>query len=192
MAAGAAAFASTIGAGGAAAPESTIGPTLLNGAAAAAMAAVLAYMKKPDTVDDTDSVLQLADLLVRLPPAPSMDPMLRLRPVAAALAQEANLEQSMTVYAGSLVTALLDLARRPTQQPIGATTQFQRAALELEIYFTRVEGLVAPDHDTLPVRTLALARTAIGTRKDADAHVWALQRAAVVLGAIDALLLVGV
>ena len=189
VAAGAAAFASV--AGGAAAPASAVGPTLLNGAAAAALAAVLAYMKKPDTVDDTDSVLQLADLLVRLPPAPSTDPMLRLRPVAAALAQDATLEQSMTVYASSLVPALLDLARRPTE-PINATAQLQRAALELEVYFTRAESLVAPDHDTLPVRALALARTAIGTRKDADASVWALQRAAVVLGAIDALLLAGV
>jgi len=193
VAAGAAAFAQTIGggAGGAAAPASIV-PTVLNLAAVAAMVATLAYMGKTYQVDDTDHVLKIADLLVRLPPAPSTDPMLRLRPVAAALAQDANLEQSMAVYAGSLVPALLDLARRPTQ-PIDGTAQrlFQRTALDIEVYFTRVEGLVAPDHDTPSVRALALARTAIGTRKDANASVWTLQRAAVVLGAIDALLLAG-
>lgn len=191
VAAGAAAFASV--AGGAAAPASAIGPTLLNGAAAAAMAAVFAYMKKPNAADDTDSVLQLADLLVRLPPAPSTDPMMRLRPVAAALAQDAALSQSMEGYTVALVPPLLEMATHPTR-PIDAQKQrlLQHTALEVEIFFTRIEGLVVPDHTTLPVRALALARTAIGTRKDADASVWTLQRAAVVLGAIDALLLAGV
>jgi len=141
--------------------------------------------------DDTADVLKLADLLVNQPTDDTLDPMLRLRPVAAALAQNVAFFQSIKDYATLLVPLLLVMATKPTQQ-IKAPTQrlLQRAALEFEIFFTRIEGLVVPEVAMRPVRALALARTAIGTRKDADENVWALQRAAVVLGAVDALLVV--
>ena len=143
-------------------------------------------------VDDTADVLKLADLLVRQANNGTIDPTLLLRPVAAAFAQDVALSQSMEGYAVALVPPLLEMATHPAREIDTPTRRLlQRAALELEVFFTRVESLVVSDVATRPVRALALARTAIaGTRKDADAHVWVLQRAAVVLGAVDALLLV--
>lgn len=140
--------------------------------------------------DDSEDVLKLADLLVDPTLGSVIDVMLRLEPVAAALAQEEEL--ALPPYIALLVPVLLHLATHPLEQVHETTLSvLQSAALDTEIFFTRVEGLVPtmPGFEALSVRQLALGRTARGTRIDPNTHVWLLQRAAVMAGAIDAVLL---
>lgn len=140
---------------------------------------------------DSEDVLKLADLLVDTTVGVGVDVMLRLEPVAAALAQDVKLVAPL--YAASLVPSLLHLATRPLEQADEATLgRLRRVALDTEVFFTRVEGLVpmVQGVETLSVRQLALGRTAKGTKRvDDNPNVWLLQRAAVVAGAVDAILL---
>ena len=155
-----------------------------------------------DPPDDND-VIKLADMLVDMTRTPNIDLMLRLRPVAAALAQQRpKLAESTARMVDSVVPRLLFLAEQvviahPSEDARAKLLQnLQTGALNLEVFFTRIEVLVpvVPAFQGLSVRRLAVARTAPGqpSRRDADAHVWLLQRAAVALGAIDALLLAGI
>ena len=142
--------------------------------------------------DDSEDVLKLADLLVDTTVGVGVDVMLQLEPVAAALAQDIKVVPPL--YAASLVPSLLNLATHPLEQADeDAMMRLRRVAFDTEVFFTRVEGLVPMGHDgveTLSVRQLALARTGKAPKRvDDNPNVWLLQRAAVVAGAIDAVLL---
>ena len=149
-----------------------------------------------DDNDDTRAVLKLARALVRLDEAVRATSAARaagvasarLRAVAAAAADGA-LARPVAAYARALVPILQTLAS-DVVTPLGSATGalLQRAALDLEVFFTLAETAAGPPTPTPTptARVLALARTASG--RDDDARVWTLQRAAVALGAIDALL----
>ena len=161
----------------------------------ARVSACLSVLEAGDPPDDED-VLRIADQLVRLPEStPGTDPGIRLGAVARALADDdyaSRLEAVCTTVA-SLVPLLLPFASEPTRSLDADTrTAMQRASLDLEVFFTLAEG-AAPSAGSTPVRLLALQRTGPqggdkAQRRDPDVRVWLLQRAAVMAGAMDAVL----
>jgi hypothetical protein len=142
---------------------------------------------------DDDDVLRVADQLVRLPETPSgVDPSIRLGAVARALADDdyASRLEAVCAIVASFVPLLIPFASEPTRTlDTDMRTAMQRAAFDLEIFFTLAEGAAPPLAPGSPVRLLALQRTrsTIG-RRDTDVVVWLLQRAAIVAGALDAVL----
>jgi len=92
------------------------------------------------------------------------------------------------------VPRMLEYATNPALQPDAETrAAMERAALEFELLLTLAEGLV-PSVASLPIRVLALQRTAPqggekAVRRDADPMVWLLQKVAVVAAAVESVLL---
>lgn len=162
----------------------------------ARVSACLPALEAGNPPDDAD-VLLIADQLVRLPEdVPGVDLGIRLGAVAQALADDeyaSRLEAVCTIVA-SLVSRLLPFASEPTRSLDADTrTTMQRAAFDLEVFFTLAEAAAPSAGTTPPVRLMALQRTGPqggdrAQRRDPDVRVWLLQRAAVVAGAVDAVL----
>ncbi len=148
---------------------------------------------------DDDDVLHIADQFVRLPEVTlGVDPGIRLGAVARALAYAdyASRIEAVCGIVASLVPRLLPFASEPVRN-LDADTRvaMQRAAFDLEVFFTLAEGAAPtpPGTGSTPVRLLALQRTSPQggdktVRRDPDVLVWLLQRAAIVAGAMDAVL----
>ena len=146
---------------------------------------------------DDDDVLLIADQLVRLPEAaPGVNLGIRLDAVALALAEDeyASRLEAVCTIVSALVPKLLPFASAPTRTlDADARVAMYRAAFDLEVFFTIAEAAAPSAGTAPPVRLMALQRTGPqggdrAQRRDSDVFVWLLQRAAIVAGAVDAVL----